>query len=301
MSKIKAFPKIFAIGTDYIVDIFQEEVEITEKVDGSQFSFGKKDGELVCRSKGKEIYDNSEKMFNKAVSYVMSIVDKIPEGMFFNCEYLQNPKHNTLCYDRTPKNNLVLFGAYDTTDKFVSKYEELKSYAELLDIDVVPLVFQGKIKSIDELTRLLDRESYLGKAKIEGIVVKNYERKFLIGGQPMPLMAGKYVSESFKEVHRERWNTEEKLSNRFEVFKLSFRTDARFEKAIQHLSENGELTNTPKDIGNLIKEIQKDIDQEESENIKNWLYREYKDEIIRTATKGFPEWYKKKLLERSNL
>ena len=31
---LTAFPKIFAIGTDYIKDIFEEEVEITEKLDG---------------------------------------------------------------------------------------------------------------------------------------------------------------------------------------------------------------------------------------------------------------------------
>lgn len=33
---IKAFPKIFSIGTDYIKDIFKEEVEITEKIDDSR-------------------------------------------------------------------------------------------------------------------------------------------------------------------------------------------------------------------------------------------------------------------------
>lgn len=31
-----AFPKIFSLGTNYIQDIFKEEVEVTEKVDGSQ-------------------------------------------------------------------------------------------------------------------------------------------------------------------------------------------------------------------------------------------------------------------------
>jgi len=48
---ISAFPKIFTLGTDYISDIFKEEVEITEKIDGSQISFGKIEGELYMRSK----------------------------------------------------------------------------------------------------------------------------------------------------------------------------------------------------------------------------------------------------------
>ena len=39
-----------------------------EKVDGSQFSFGRFDGELRVRSKGKEmVVDAPEKMFQRAV------------------------------------------------------------------------------------------------------------------------------------------------------------------------------------------------------------------------------------------
>jgi len=50
---MQAFPKIFTIGCNYILDIFKNEVEITEKVDGSQFGFGKINGELFLRRKGK--------------------------------------------------------------------------------------------------------------------------------------------------------------------------------------------------------------------------------------------------------
>ena len=48
---IKSFPKIFELGTDYISLIADNEVEITEKIDGSQFVFGKIDGNLMTRSK----------------------------------------------------------------------------------------------------------------------------------------------------------------------------------------------------------------------------------------------------------
>ena len=300
MSKLKSFPKTFSIGTDYVADIFKEEVEITEKVDGSQFSFGKENGEVLCRSKGQSLHDGIDNMFKKAVDYVFSIADRIPEGMFLNCEYLMKPKHNTLCYETIPKNHLVLFGASDSTEKYISNHSKLKEYAELLDIDVIPLVYSGKIENAEELLGMLKRKSYLGGADIEGIVVKNYERKFLLGGQPMPLMAGKYVSEAFKEVHRDRWGAEEKTANKFEVFKQSFRTDARFEKAVQHLAEKGELENSPRDIGKLIKEVISDIEAEEADNIKNWLYDEYKGEIFRCASRGVSEWYKERLLGKSN-
>jgi hypothetical protein len=298
---IKSFPKIFALGQTYIIDIFENEVEITEKVDGSQFVFGKIDGELLCRSKGTQQYiDNPDKMFSKAIEYILSIEDKLPDNIIFYCEYLKKPKHNTLKYNKTPKNNLVLFGVCDTTDKFISEHDKLKEYAELLDIDLIPLIYKGKIKKIEKVKKMLEKESYLGGCKIEGVVVKNYNKQFLLGGQPMPLMAGKYVSEEFKETHRSRWGKEEKTKSRLDVFAESFRTEARWNKAIQHLQENGELENSPKDIGKLLKEIKFDIENEEGEDIKDWLYNEFKSIILKKATTGFPEYYKNELLKNYN-
>jgi tRNA-dihydrouridine synthase len=239
-------------------------------------------------------------MFSKAIEYILSIEDKLPDNIIFYCEYLKKPKHNTLKYNKTPKNNLVLFGVCDTTDKFISEHDKLKEYAELLDIDLIPLIYKGKIKKIEKVKKMLEKESYLGGCKIEGVVVKNYNKQFLLGGQPMPLMAGKYVSEEFKETHRSRWGKEEKTKSRLDVFAESFRTEARWNKAIQHLQENGELENSPKDIGKLLKEIKFDIENEEGEDIKDWLYNEFKSIILKKATTGFPEYYKNELLKNYN-
>ncbi len=46
---LKAYPKIFALGTRYVETIFDEPVEATEKIDGSQFVFGRIDGEELLR------------------------------------------------------------------------------------------------------------------------------------------------------------------------------------------------------------------------------------------------------------
>lgn len=297
---IKAFPKIFAIGTDYIKTIFDNDVEITEKIDGSQFVFGRIDGsELLIRSKGQQIFpENPDKMFRLAVDYVMSIEEKVENNMVFYCEYLNKPKHNTLAYSRVPLNNLILFGIADNTDKFYS-YDEIVAWAKILKIEAVPLIYKGRIEKADELFGLIERESILGNSKIEGVVVKNYSQPFLLGSQPIPIMAGKYVSEAFKEVHQKTWSKEQTSKGKFDVFKDGFRTDARWEKSIQHLRDNGELENSPRDIGKLIKAIQEDIAEEEKENIKNFLYKEFAPEIFRYSTAGFPEWYKKKLAESS--
>ena len=297
---IKAFPKIFAVGTDYINNIFEDDVEITEKIDGSQFVFGRIDGELYMRSKGKQlILDAPEKMFSVAVNYVLSIQDFVADNTVYYCEYLNKPRHNILNYGRTPINNIILFGISKRTTKFISNYSDLKREAELLNIETVPALFTGKIKTSEELLTFLDIDSILGNTKIEGVVVKNYAKPFLLGGQPIPLMAGKYVSEKFKEKHKTNWGKEYTSKGKWQTFIEGYRSDARWHKAIQHLRDNGELENAPKDIGKLIVEIKRDIAEEEKEIIKNFLWKEYSQEVMRKATAGFPEWYKEHLLKQS--
>lgn len=298
---IKSFPKIFAIGTDYIQDIFKNSVEITEKIDGSQFVFGKIKGELFLRSKGAQLFiDNPTKMFQEAIDYIISIEDKITNNTIYFCEYLKTPKHNVLGYERIPKNHLILFGVSDETGtSFKKKHTELIKITKSLDIDVVPLLYKGRIKKADELLDFMEKESFLGKVKTEGIVVKNYKQPFLLGGQPIPLMMGKYVSEKFKEVHRTTWKRDNTSKGKWELFIEGFCTEARWQKAVQHLREKGKLENEPKDIGKLMKEINLDIISEEKENIKEFLWKEFGNELLRKASKGMPEWYKKQLLKKT--
>lgn len=293
-----AFPKIFTLGQDYIKDIFLEDVEITEKVDGSQFCMGVINGELNVRSKGSQLYvDNPDKMFKLAVDYALSISKSMPEGLVFYCEYLMKPKHNVLKYDRVPKNNIILFGVSDLSGKF---YPDLEHYAQLLGIESVPVLYKGKVTSIEDLKKYLETDSILGGTKIEGFVVKNYSRPFLLGGQPIPLMSGKFVSEAFKEIHGKEWKRDKTGKGKWETYCETFRTDARWLKSIQHLKEKGELENSPRDIGKLLKEIKEDIAAEEKENIMKFLWREFGDELLRKSTAGFPEWYKEHLLKNLN-
>jgi hypothetical protein len=215
-------------------------------------------------------------------------------------EYLRSPHHNTLTYGRVPRNHLMLFGAMlYPEERFISDFDSLVEYADELGIESVPLVYHGAISSPDFILGMMERESVLGNAKIEGLVVKNYHNPFLLGGQPIRLMAGKYVSEAFKEVHRDTWKKENTGQGKWASFLESFRTEARWAKAVQHLAESGELTNSPRDIGPLLKEVQRDITEEEASTIKQFLWKQFGQEVLRTAVRGFPEWYKEQLLTRS--
>lgn len=81
MGNIPSFPKIFQVGNDYIPDLFKDQVEITEKIDGSQFNFGlTADRRIVFRSKGQEMFfDAYQKMFQKAVDTVHDLEAQILE------------------------------------------------------------------------------------------------------------------------------------------------------------------------------------------------------------------------------
>jgi hypothetical protein len=138
--------------------------------------------------------------------------------------------------------------------------------------------------------------SFLGGQKIEGIVVKNYQRLTQFGS----VMLGKYVSERFKEIHGGEWRKNNPTpGDVVDRIIMDFRTPARWHKAVQHLQERGELEGSPRDIGKLVKEVPDDIFAEAEGEIKDTLFNYFKSKIRRGVVAGLPEWYKQELLERA--
>ncbi len=299
---IPSFPKIFAIGSRQTERLFFSEVEITEKIDGSQIGFGVLDGQLCIRSKGAQLYlDNPEKMFAPAIEVIKDRLDRglLKPGMCYYGEYLKTERHNIIRYGRIPNNHIMLFGVYDSLTDTYHNYDVIKFAADQLELEAVPLIFKGQITSVEELKSNLSRISELGKEKIEGFVVKNYAENLMMGSRVIPVLMGKYVSEDFKEVHKKEWKSEKTGGGKWESYKHGFKTNARWVKAVHFMRDSGTITWSPKDIGNMIKHIQSDILEEEAENIKQWLFDNFKGEILRESTKGFPEWYKNYLLEQA--
>ena len=277
---------------------FDSDVYVEEKLDGSQFSFGLIDGELRMRSKGAIIYPEApEKMFAAAVATARELLELklLRPGWTYRCEYLAKPKHNTLAYLRIPAKHLCVFDINTGPYEFLS-YEAKKAEAELLGLEVVPLVFQGRIHDAQEFRSLIDRESLLGGQKIEGVVCKrlNYD---LLGADKKPLMA-KFVSEAFRESHTRAWS-ESNPGQTDVLAKIAQQhgTQARWMKAVQHLKERGELTDTPKDIGGLIREVPLDVLKECKEEMQDALWQWAWPHIKRQLTSGLPEWYKEQLVK----
>lgn len=289
-----SYPKIFNLGHAQIRDLLDGHVIVEEKVDGSQFSFGIFNGVLKCKSKNQEIIiDAPEKMFNLAIESVKSIQHLLKDGYTYRAEYLKNPKHNALAYDRIPNKHLIIFDVSPSQEVYLSR-EEKEIEATRLGLEVVPVIFMGKVKDAHQIFSMIDRVSILGGQKIEGVVIKDYT-KF---GADKKVLLGKHVSEAFKEVHKHDWvKTNPSKNDLLVVLCEEYRSKARWNKAIQHLKEAGKLENSPKDISSLIGEVQKDIADECEQEIKEKLYKWAVPHIKRKSVAGLPEWYKEKLVE----
>lgn len=296
MSSWHSYPKVWSIGHGAAAELFHDAVIIEEKVDGSQFSFGVIDGVLRIKSKGQElIVDAPEKMFSKAVATVFMLQHHLTPGWTYRCEYLQKPKHNVLAYDRTPTDYLILFDVNTGEESYLSRADKEKE-AERLGLEVVPLLYVGKVQGVEELKALLDRTSILGGQKIEGFVVKNYA-KF---GPDKKALIAKYVSEAFKEIHGKTWKTENPgVGDIIQQLIGKYKTSARWDKAIIHLKEAGTIEGSPRDIGKLVNEVKKDAELECSAEIAQDLLNWALPQILRAMTGGLPEYYKQKLLENA--
>lgn len=293
------YPKVYNMGHAAIRDLLLDEVLVEEKVDGSQFSFGTFHNpdtgelELKVRSKGAVmIPDAPEKMFTAAVETARSL--PLLPGVTYRAEYLSKPKHNTLCYSRIPTKHLILFDVNVGQERYLS-YAEKQAEATRLGLEIVPVLYVGRIDALEFFRSFLDRESILGGQKVEGVVVKNYTR-FGIDGK---VLMGKFVSEEFKEVHAGDWkernpNTKDVVSRIID----DYRTPARWQKAVIHLKEQGKWLGTPQDIGALIGLAKDDVESECAEEIKTRLWSYAKEQILRGIAGGLPQWYKEQLLKQ---
>lgn len=302
-SSIPAHPKILHLGKTR--DLFKGTIICEEKVDGSSFAFGRAadDGRLVFRSKGRELFPESvDKLFGNTVAAVQAreavIMDTMEPGAFLYGEALHAPRHNTLTYERAPKGHLVLFGGTVSNGDWMSR-EQLELFADAFDFEITPILarwvdvtdadIEGLVKQAREMAA---GPSILG-GKREGIVLKNYGQQIHYNGVLSPIFC-KVVTDDFKEKHNDNWKPgKDHLQDLLD----GYRSEARWHKAVQHLREQGVLTETVKDIGPLVRRVQDDVVAEEMQELGMKLAQHFIAEVKRISTRGLPEFYKGMLMD----
>lgn len=285
---IPSYGKINTVGHRDLTKLFDGPVVVQEKIDGSQFS-AMVDDDLVlyCCSKSSVLdLEHPQKLFGPAVEHMKKVQSKLAPGRVYRFEAMNRPKHNVLAYERVPVGNLVL---YDVTLMHRNGFtlpidQNLASYADFLEVECVQEIHRGEALAADIMT-FLSAKPQLGGAMIEGVVVKNYAEG----------LKGKYVAPRFQEIMHGRPARAPKAGIVEQLSHL-YCSEARWEKAVSHLRDEGKLKDSVADIGNLIKEIQRDITEECAPDILEALFNYHIKDLRNGWIAGFPEWYKKRVL-----
>lgn len=283
---IKGYPKIIHFGSRGTEELFKSDVVVQEKIDGSQFRFVKLDGKLHFFSRGGEKQEK-DGLFGPAMTAVEAIADGLTEGLVVCGEAVAKPKHNIVAYCRVPAGNVAVFDVYDLHYERWWAPDDVQALAAYHGLETVETFFQGRLESVEQLKQWQEGTSALGGVK-EGIVIKNYEKEIFV----------KLVAEQFLEIKGAPKGPKPKAEG-FDAFLETLANkyggEARRHKAYQHLRDEGLLDFSTKDIGLLIKEIYKDIEEECSDELKQELYERALPKILKHVGPGMAMWYKTRL------
>jgi hypothetical protein len=300
-SHIPSYGKIWSFGHNVASAVVGRRCIVEEKIDGSQLScMVNFDGDLLVRSKGADIHLGAvPNLFEPSVAHLVAQHERghLPKGHVFRFEALCKPKHNTLTYGRAPKGFCVLLDVdLSPGGQQYATPEVREGWAEVLGVDCVPVLADIVLADYREVRMYLDRASFLGGALIEGVVCKPVAPDYYQADGKR--IIAKYVSEAFKETHRKNWEPDRAQKvDLLERIVECVSTPVRWEKAIQHMREDGALTDSPADIGGLMKRVMTDVEVESIDEIKQMLWEAYRKEVVRMSAKGVPQWYKERLLK----
>lgn len=309
--KLESQPKIYTIGKWETAGLLDQAVNVEEKVDGSQFSFGFFPStfpymmpfpleELRIRSKSQQINPASPPgMFLAAVEYVKNNIQRLKPNYTYRGEVLSKPKHNVLKYSRVPVGNVIIFDILNEKGEYLS-YGDKWAEASRLGLEVAPLLWSGTLDRVDGLASFFSLDSCLGGTKIEGVVVKPTAPNGAPLNKDGGLLMGKVVSDAFKEVAKSGVNRPlGEGSMRADIVAIlaeRYATKARFQKSVQHLRELGVLVNSPKDIGPIVIEMISDVFKEEEHEIQEALLDWVNKDLRRAIVADVPRWYKQVLM-----
>lgn len=287
----------------YLSNLLIGPVDISEKIDGSQFSFCK-DEDGVIRFKSREqLIDTSDldrmnKMFSGAILNILAHADAVRPGWVYRGEAMQAKRHNKLTYERVPKGNLVLFDINIPGGEMVPGCD-LASVAEVLGCEATKLfacqVILDHNSLLEQFEKAKAEGSMLGGA-IEGIVVKNYS--FKDHKTHRGALAGKLVTAEFKESMGKVGKEPKALSYELPPSILeAIPRVAVWDKAVQHLKESEQLKGEMSDMPLLMKEINLDFKSTNQDALKDALYEFYEKQVLKYMTAGLAGWYKERLGE----
>lgn len=279
--------------------------EVEEKIDGSQIRGGISiNGEIMVGSKSVDFDDMHPPAKEFIIGYqsMVKALEKLNDGvntyMLFG-EYLEKPRHNTIIYDRVPRNNIYLFDA--KINGMWVDHDKLIEIANLVEFEPVNLVTTfDHFPSMDEIDPYVKAGSVLGGQR-EGVVIKNRSIQYISYTIPQ-FFAIRVVDKKFKELNDTIWKSERRAGVRsiddlLDAIMEDFKLPAVWNKAAQHLRDAGQSEHSMRDIPKLINLVNEDIEKEYKGVIEEIMYKELYRRIAKRFTAGMPEYYKGYLVD----
>ena len=290
MSRAPGYGKIYTYGSVNAPTFDSDlDIHIEEKFDGSQFSYMlAHDSTLFCWSKNEQldldvVLQNSKHLFHEAVK--LAFEKRKTPGVVYICEYFKRGKHNRLNYNFITEPTLIVLNAFNVFDHIWMANE-------------TPCLAQQPWKNLKlHLDCFLINKSKFGECQIEGIVLKQYSKDM------KEMKMAKIVNQEFKEISTHKIKSEhyeETLHSLAIKLVEKYRTEARFYKAIQHLTESGVVINDMKDVSAVIKELHHDIVAECNDDMRQIFEEQLTKLIKRHIGKNVATWLQNYLMTKDN-
>lgn len=235
----KKYIKIKALGTIETEGIFDGKVVVQEKVDGANFCFFLNNNELTFASRNRVMVDKKD---SKGWNAILPVIEAY--GLYkdkFSSKYLyigESLQRHTIKYnDDVP--GFIGYDVWNTETELFLSWKEAKEEFESIGLEFIHIHFErdGSKISIEELEECIKNSAYKD-GSAEGVVLKNYSR---LNKFKQPLFA-KIVTDEFKEKNKLAFggsNQPPKESNSTKLISLTYGTNARIEKTIHKLSDEG--------------------------------------------------------------
>ena len=135
-------------------DLFTDEIFVYEDVQGSKIwvNWNGKEFEIRPKSISSDpinLIDLAmQNYYNPALNYLNSLDERVKSLLnrkwWFCFEYFPDNQPANIEYNRVPKNQLVL-SSINKSGKYEFLIDELDEYSRLLDVDVIPVIYQGSL------------------------------------------------------------------------------------------------------------------------------------------------------------
>jgi hypothetical protein len=134
--------------------LFNDEIFVYEDVQGSKIwvNWNGKEFEIRPKSISSDpinLIDLAmQNYYNPALNYLNSLDERVKSLLnrkwWFCFEYFPDNQPANIEYNRVPKNQLVL-SSINKSGKYEFLIDELDEYSRLLDVDVIPVIYQGNL------------------------------------------------------------------------------------------------------------------------------------------------------------